>query len=103
MDELPVAALAALPAPRARIRSHLPSALLLLFPALLILGVFHFFPLLYALYISLHKWRFVNQGFVGIQNYQTALSSEAVWSSLANTSFFVLMVVPTTMALALVL
>jgi multiple sugar transport system permease protein len=103
MAELPIAALAALEPPRARIQSHLPAALLLLSPALLILGVFHFFPLIYARYISLHRWRFVNQGFVGMQNYQAALSSADVWASLANTGFFVLMVVPTTMALALVL
>ena len=47
--------------------ARLPAALLLLAPALIVLGVFHFFPLLYAFYISLHKWRFVDQGFVGPQ------------------------------------
>ena len=78
------------------------TALLLLLPALCILGVFHFFPLLYTLYISLHKWRFVDQGFVGLENYRAALLSEDFWSALANTGFFVLMTVPTTMAIAVV-
>lgn len=82
---------------------QLPAALLLLAPALAILSVFHFFPLLLAFYISLHKWRFADQGFVGLQNYQSALADRAVWQALANTVFFVIMVVPTTMALALVL
>jgi multiple sugar transport system permease protein len=80
-----------------------PAAALLLLPALLVLGTFHFFPLLYALWISLHKWRFVDQGFVGLDNYRAALGSDALWSALANTGFFVLMVVPTTMAMALIL
>jgi multiple sugar transport system permease protein len=98
----------ALPAARDRlarlgIGGQLPAAIILLFPAMLILGIFHFFPLIYAFYISLHKWRFVDQGFVGLQNYQAALTSDALWSSLANTMFFVLMVVPTTMVLALIL
>lgn len=78
------------------------TALFLLLPSLVILGVFHFFPLLYALYISLHKWRFVDQGFVGLQNYGAALASDAFWSALANTCFFVLMTVPTTMAIAVI-
>ncbi|HTE83861.1 MAG TPA: sugar ABC transporter permease, partial [Dehalococcoidia bacterium] len=103
VDELPVAVIVVVEGPRVRLRSQLPTALLLLLPALVVLGIFHFFPLLYALYISLHRWRFVDQGFVGLQNYQAALTSDAVWSSLANTAFFVMMVVPTTMGLALVL
>jgi multiple sugar transport system permease protein len=92
---------------RARTHIHfqgqLPTAILLLLPALLVLSVFHFFPLLYAFYISLHRWRFVDQGYVGLQNYQSALASPSFWLALANTGFFVLMVVPTTMVAALVL
>ncbi len=91
------------PRRKARSRSQLPAAFLLLAPALSILGIFHFFPLLFAFYISLHKWRFVDQGFVGVQNYQAAIADPAVWQALGNTVLFVLMVVPTTMALALVL
>jgi multiple sugar transport system permease protein len=103
VQEIPLPVPVAEPGPRRRVKSQLPAALLLLAPALLILGIFHFFPLLYAFYISLHKWRFVNQGFVGLDNYQAALTSDALWLSLANTAFFVIMVVPTTMILALIL
>lgn len=85
----------------ARARQSLAAALFLL-PALAILSVFHFFPLLYALYISLHKWRFVDQGFVGLQNYGQALGSADFWQALANTCFFVVMTVPTTMILAVI-
>lgn len=91
-------------APRAPSRPHgqFLAAALFLLPSLVILGTFHFFPLLYAAYISLHRWRFVDQGFVGLQNYQAAVASPDFWSALANTVFFVLMTVPTTMVLALV-
>jgi multiple sugar transport system permease protein len=82
---------------------ELVAAALFLLPSLLILGVFHFFPLLYSLYISFHKWRFVDQGYVGAQNYQTALTSPEFWSALGNTFFFVVMIVPTTMILAVAL
>lgn len=102
LEQLPVPAVKRR-SPRASPSRQLPAALLLLAPALAILSVFHFFPLLLAFYISLHRWRFVNQGFVGLQNYQTALADPAVWQALANTVYFVIMVVPTTMALALVL
>jgi multiple sugar transport system permease protein len=78
------------------------TAILFLLPSFTILGAFHFFPLLYAAFISLHRWRFVDQGFVGLQNYQAALASPDFWSALTNTVFFVLMTVPTTMILALV-
>ena len=100
VHEIPLPVPVAQRGPRTRIREPVPAALLLLAPALIVLGVFHFFPLLYAFYISLHKWRFVDQGFVGLDNYMTALTSDALWLSLANTVFFVIMVVPTTMILA---
>jgi multiple sugar transport system permease protein len=103
VHELPLPLTTAERGPRTRVKSQLPAAIVLLAPALVILGIFHFFPLLYSFYISLHRWRFVDQGFVGLQNYQSALTSDALWQSLANTVFFVLMVVPTTMILALVL
>lgn len=103
VEQLPGITATAIETPRVRLNNQLPAAVLLLLPALLVLGTFHFFPLLFAFWISLHKWRFVDQGFVGLQNYQAAITSDALWSALANTGFFVIMVVPTTMALALVL
>jgi multiple sugar transport system permease protein len=103
VDRAPVISVSRSHSARLKVSGQLPAAIILLFPAMIILGVFHFFPLIYAFYISLHKWRFVDQGFVGLQNYQAALTSDALWLSLANTIFFVLMVVPTTMVLALIL
>lgn len=91
------------PRRRTRWRSQAPAALLFLLPAFTILGIFHFFPLLYAFYISLHKWRFIDQGFIGLQNYNAALQSQDFWSSLGNTAYLVVAVVPVTMILALIL
>lgn len=103
VDEAPLAG--GLRRPRVRLPAleQTPAALLFLLPALVILGIFHFFPLLYAFYISLHRWRFVDQGYSGLHNYDTALHSDAFWSALANTGYFALLVVPTTMVLGLVL
>jgi len=49
----------------------------LLFPALLLLGVFGVFPVGYAFYVSLHKWLITPGDFVGLLNYQKALGERA--------------------------
>jgi len=86
----------------ARLR-NLPAALLFLAPAAVIIGVFHFFPLFYAFYISLHRWRLRNQGYIGLENYVTALHERQFWTSFLNTAWFALITVPVTMAAALLL
>jgi multiple sugar transport system permease protein len=88
--------------PRLRAGAQAPVALLFLLPALIVLGVFHFFPLLYSFYISLHKWKFIDLGYIGLQNYDTLLHDNEFWRSLGNTIYFALAVVPVTMALAIV-
>lgn len=105
-------ALAELPAPTAppmrqtslakRMR-NLPAALLFLAPAMAIIGVFHFYPVFYAFYISLHRWRIRNQGFIGFDNYRDALQTREFWQSFMNTTWFAIVTVPLTMALALTL
>ncbi|OQY25821.1 MAG: hypothetical protein B6I34_01470 [Anaerolineaceae bacterium 4572_32.1] len=46
---------------------------LYLTPAMTFLFTFSFFPVAYALYISLHKWRIKKQAFLGMDNYLRAL------------------------------
>jgi len=46
---------------------------LYLVPAMTFLFTFSFFPVAYALYISLHKWRIKKQSFLGLGNYARAL------------------------------
>lgn len=100
--ELPASTAESLPRNRrsARVR-NLPVALLFLAPALVIIGVFHFYPLFYAFYISLHRWRIVQGPFIGLDNYRAALENDAFWQSFVNTTWFAVITVPVTMAVAL--
>jgi len=75
-------------------------ALLFLAPALAITGVFHFFPVFYAFWISLRNWKIADLGMVWLRNYDEALHSHAFWQSLGTTVYFALGTVPVTMALA---
>jgi multiple sugar transport system permease protein len=87
-----------------RARSHKrndPIAYLFLLPAVLVLAVFHFFPLFFAFYISLHNWKLKKVAFIALANYQEALHKPDFWESFGNTIFFAIGTVPFTMALAL--
>ena len=82
-----------------------PIAYLFLLPATVILTVFHFFPIFYSLYISLHNWR-TSRGkgaFVGADNYTDAIGAQEFWRALGNTAYYVLGTVPLTLAIALLL
>ncbi len=57
-----------------RIREAL-QAYLFLFPGTLLLFVFSLLPVVYALYISLHKWRIQKGDFIGFENYLKALGT----------------------------
>lgn len=46
---------------------------LYLLPAMTFLFTFSFFPVAYAMYISLHKWRIKKQAYLGLGNYRRAL------------------------------
>jgi ABC-type sugar transport system permease subunit len=48
---------------------------LYLLPAMTFLFTFSFFPVAYAMYISLHKWRIKKQAYLGLGNYWRALGS----------------------------
>ena len=50
-------------------------AYLFLFPGTLLLIVFSLFPIGYAFYISLHKWRIKKGDFLGIENFIKALGN----------------------------
>ncbi len=46
---------------------------LYILPATLLVAVFGLFPIGYAFYMSLRRWRVIDRGFVGLSNYQKAL------------------------------
>jgi multiple sugar transport system permease protein len=100
--------LAALPAALARLAGD-PRALgrtvvawSFLAPAALHLAVFTLAPLLFATWLSLHRWSLLDvaRPFVGLGNYAAVLADAAWWNAIRNTAVFTLHV-PVSMALAL--
>jgi multiple sugar transport system permease protein len=53
------------------------SAYLMLAPALTLIFIFGLFPVAFALYVSVHKWRIIQGEYRGLQNYSGALDSLA--------------------------
>jgi multiple sugar transport system permease protein len=72
-----------------------------LFPALLIITVFHILPVGYALWISTQGGRIRNFSFIGWDNYTRALQAPEFWGAMQNTVFYVLGTVPVTIAVGL--
>ena len=50
---------------------------LFIFPAFLIIGTFGLFPIGFAVYVSMHRWRITQGRFVGLDNYVKALDNLA--------------------------
>ena len=61
-----------------------------LIPAVAFFAIFRFYPLGYALWMSLHDWQLISpqQPFVGLQNYQDTLSDPLFNQVLGNTLYF---------------
>ncbi len=77
------------------------SAYIFILPAFIIIGIFHIFPVFYAIYVSLNKGAINRFTYVGLAQYATALSSGDFWNSLITTFVYALLTMPVTMALAL--
>ena len=73
-----------------RVLRTLPTTLLFLLPAVVILGTFNFYPALYSLYLSFFEWNGVSpdKPFVGFENYERLFSSSEFWNSLTVTIFY---------------
>ncbi|HTY39400.1 MAG TPA: extracellular solute-binding protein [Bacteroidota bacterium] len=71
-------------------------------PSLLHLTVFVFTPIVFAAYLSLHRWDIVvpDKPFVGLDNFREIASDPAFWNALKNTVLYTLNV-PIAMAIAL--
>jgi len=99
---------ASLPAARAgTTRQHAAALVPYLYaaPALLVLSVFVYWPILYSAWLSLHAWDFLraDKPFVGLANYTALLASPEAANSLGVTFAFVLLSVPPRLFLALLL
>jgi multiple sugar transport system permease protein len=88
-------------------RSRARYAWLFLAPALVVLAVFFFLPVLAALGMSLTDFDlyaladYENLRFVGLQNYADLLQQPLFWKSLGNTFYFVLLGVPLSLGASL--
>lgn len=73
-------------------------------PSLVLLGIFLFLPLAWALVLSLQRTNGFGDGvFVGLANYRRLLTDGVFWRSALNTGLFTIVVVPVSMALGLAL
>jgi multiple sugar transport system permease protein len=72
-------------------------------PSFIVLAVFTYFPVAYALGLSFFKWRILRgePTFNGLTNYQLLLTSEDFWQAIWNTVYFAVGSIPTGMAIAL--
>ncbi|BAY11772.1 carbohydrate ABC transporter permease [Calothrix sp. NIES-2098] len=91
--------------PRLNITENLAGYLFMM-PAILVLGIFVVLPILYAVFLSLHKVQLlggIEYQFIGFRNFTRLVEDERVWIALRNTAEYVAIVVPTQTILALVL
>nr|WP_248299493.1 sugar ABC transporter permease [Halorhabdus amylolytica] len=75
-------------------------------PYLAAFSVFLLWPLFLGLWMSFHNWDplFPSESeWIGLQNYVELMSDPALWSSLWNTFYFVVLTVPTIVVLSLFL
>ncbi|MBY5280721.1 carbohydrate ABC transporter permease [Anabaena sp. PCC 7938] len=75
-------------------------------PTILVLGTFVVLPILYAVFLSLHKVQLlggIDYKFIGFRNFTRLLEDEQVWIALKNTAQYVAIVVPSQTILALIL
>ena len=73
-------------------------------PQLLGLLFFSLVPLVYALYLSFTEWSgFGDSRFIGITNYIDQMHNPDFWKAMVNTIYYMFLVVPIGIALALIL
>jgi ABC-type sugar transport system permease subunit len=76
--------------------------LLYVLPFGIVWAIFLAWPVVYGLYLSLFKWRGLNDSeFVGLANFRELFSEPRFWNALINTMEFALLVIPLIMVLGL--
>lgn len=72
-------------------------------PALIVLGLFVYWPILYSVWLSLHRWDFLmpQPQFVGLDNYRIMFNSSQFSNALELTALFTLASIPPMLVLAL--
>jgi len=81
-----------------------PVPYLFLLPALIIVFVFRFYPIIQAIRMSFYKWSIAGPlKFIGFKNYFRLFIDPKFYQSLGNTFWYVLGVVPFTIALSVII
>ncbi len=81
-----------------------PRLLILLFPGILMMGLFTFYPIIKMFIMSFFDWKigFNQQSlFVGFQNYRDVFADPIARRSLVNTLYYLILTVPTQIVLGL--
>jgi multiple sugar transport system permease protein len=87
----------------AHLRSSL-TAYLMITPMVILLGIFVFWPLVYSLWLSMHRISFYKDPvFVGIDFYKYVLTDPKFWETLLNGFKYALLIVPAGIVIALLL
>ncbi|MFP4112948.1 MAG: carbohydrate ABC transporter permease [Spirochaetota bacterium] len=63
-----------------RRRRHALEGLAYALPGMLLLALFRFWPMVFGTYISFFKWGFVQERFVGLQNYASILTEDLIYN-----------------------
>ncbi|GLX01154.1 sugar ABC transporter permease [Microtetraspora sp. NBRC 16547] len=65
-------------------------------PYFILFAIFGLFPLLFTLWVSLHKWQLAGEKtFIGLENYTKLLADEKFWNAVGNTvGIFLIATVP---------
>jgi len=71
----------------------------LLAPAVIIITVFGLYPIVAALWLSLHDGYYGQGVFSGLSNYREALTSGAFWNSVVVTTYYLVGTIPPTLVL----
>lgn len=77
----------------------------LLFPSLLFLSAFTYWPILRSLWFSLHDVMLGDSNiyWMGLENYQRILGDAMFWKALRNTALYMLITIPASILMALML
>ncbi len=94
-------------APRPTLRHHIwkhRSEYLLISPFFVIFAIFHGYPLIWSLWLSLHRWQGIGAPrWFGSGNYDRLLGSDKTWVALGNSLIFLAVLLPVIVGLTLVL
>lgn len=104
-ESLNTAATTAHPAPRRSFLSDQVYSVLLIIPAMILIGIFALYPLSYVIRVSFRYADLTSPvgigEYVGLENYHFALNDEFFWSSVQRTLYFAVMAVTLEMVLGI--